>query len=181
MPGPPTINWYRADLRSACLGASLSRQIVYINRFCFSFLPPSHSSVHQVLGLVYWLVSRMGSRQNGKTWHVNCSSCIDVTGFFKNAQGHVHLPHEYMCYRIHLRPFVGVWSYAQFFLYLLPSLTSSPFGSGSPSSLPFAILVALLSNISLHSLALPLLIVIQGEEWLCVPCCYWFRPFEPRS
>lgn len=167
MPGPPTINWYRADLRSPLPGGlsrpadHLYQSLLFFFPSPFPFFPSAKCKVRSIGRRAEWTAG-----ENGESRRVNCSTCIDVTGTHSSgALGDTHACHVNVCVimSICVRLRAPERAFRSFLCRLL-SLTSSPFPSSSPSPLPFALLVALLSNLSLFSL-LPflLLLVIQGE------------------
>lgn len=98
MPGPPTINWYRADLRSALPGG-LSRPADHLYQsLLFFFTPPPlsprfHSTIHQVQGSVCRSACRTdGSHSGEKSATLTAAVFIDAIGTQTwSTRGHVCL------------------------------------------------------------------------------------------
>lgn len=144
MPGPPTINWYRADLRLPPPGG-LSRPADHLYQSPL-FPPPtppphlSHCSVRKApSALAKW---RRLTRQPAAV-------VIDVAGdtfrgtWASLSQGSArcrNTPPSHLRVRAHARRFSR--------RLLFSPLTSSPFRSRTRSPMPFALHVASLSNTS---------------------------------
>lgn len=154
MPGPPTINWYRADLRSPLPGG-LSWPADHLYQSLLFFFPSPLS----ILLSTKCKLRSIGRRAEW-TLSIQLYWCYRDT-FSKYTQGHERLSHEYVCYT-----FAGECSSSSSAFLCRLFLTSSPFRSRSPSSLPFALLVALLSNIS-RSLCLYYLLFWMKRGFLC--------------
>lgn len=189
MPGPPTINWYRADLRSP-LPRGLSRPADHLYQSLLFFFPsPFPILLSTKQGAVYWLSCRMDSRQNGKAWQVrrqvNCFSCIDGTGtMFKNTQGHVRLSDKYMRI-IHLCPFVDECLSAHAVLFMSSPLTNKLTLEKQESFFP-ALCSSCWPSLKYAPfsllLTLPFLLVILSEDRLYCICSMLLLigPFGPR-
>lgn len=174
MPGPPTINWYRADLRSPLPGG-LSRPADHLYQSLLFFFPsPFLILLSTERGGVWWL-------QNGKAWpdrrQVNCFIRKDGTG---TSLMNTRLVVRLICvFSIGILRGMNVWVLVQCFLCRPLLLTSSFFRSQSPSSPRFVHLVGLLSNISLFSLFLFLLLSLSCYSgWGKATLCLFHAPID---
>lgn len=152
MPGPPTINWYRADLRSPLPGG-LSRPADHLYQSLLFFFPSPFLILLSEVGsggrCAEWTAGKMlkPGQRGGKLTASFVGRHRDVVHEYSGTRVVVRLIYVLS---IGIRWRMNVWVLVQSFLCRPLSLTSSFFRSRSPSP-GFVHLVGLLSNISLFS------------------------------